>query len=257
MKTILEDITWLLPVRIDSINRLENILAVIKYLRSHLKINIMVLEASDGTNSFLKRLLPKDVKYIFYDDRDPVFYRTKYLNILISESRTKFVAIWDTDVLVPYLQIINSIDKLRIGEFDVALPYSGMCFDTSQILRRLFIKTNNINYLTKNVNKMNLLHGNNNLKGGGFFIDKEKYRYAGGENISFYGWGPEDFERYDRWCILEYKIFRDKGFMFHLSHPRNVNSNFINQYQKDNANAELFKTRNSSVYELRNHIEFE
>ena len=40
------DLTVLLPVRIDSMIRLENLLTVIKYLQKYFVVDIKVLEAS-------------------------------------------------------------------------------------------------------------------------------------------------------------------------------------------------------------------
>ena len=60
--------------------------------------------------------------------------------------------------------------------------------------------------------------------GGAFFVNKECYQDIGGENEHFIGWGPEDIERVKRCEILGYPVFRTKGPLFHLYHPRNINS---------------------------------
>lgn len=82
------DVSFLIPVRLDSINRLENILTSIEFLLSHFKTNVIVLEASRYNNSILQKLLPHDVKYLFVEDWDPIFHRTKYINQLFAESHT-------------------------------------------------------------------------------------------------------------------------------------------------------------------------
>ncbi len=61
----LEDITFLIPVRIDSIERLENILTNVSSLLKVSHTNIIVLEADNYNNRILERLLPSVVKYIF------------------------------------------------------------------------------------------------------------------------------------------------------------------------------------------------
>ena len=80
MKYDMKDLTVLIPIRVESLVRLENVLAVIRYLRKYFETNIMVLEADKRNNGVLCSLLPQNVDYIFVPDNDPVFYRTKYIN---------------------------------------------------------------------------------------------------------------------------------------------------------------------------------
>lgn len=69
----MRDLTVLIPVRVDSLVRLENVLAVIRYLYRYFDVNLMVLEADRYDNGILRSLLPQDVVYIFVSDTDPVF----------------------------------------------------------------------------------------------------------------------------------------------------------------------------------------
>lgn len=66
MKAKLLDITFLFIVRIDSIERLENILSVIEYLNNLFDTNIILLEPDASNNQILKRLIPREVNYILY-----------------------------------------------------------------------------------------------------------------------------------------------------------------------------------------------
>lgn len=255
MKSNLEDVTFLIPVRIDSVSRIENILNVITFLHSHFKTNFMVLEAAYYNNNILKRLLPNYVEFIFIEDKDPIFYRTYYLNIMCKRVNTPYLAIWDADVIVPPIQILHSVNQLRSNKADIAYPYNGTFLDTSEIMRRLFMKTKKISILLKHKEKMSLLYGGCNMKGGGLLVNKEKYVAAGMENENFYGWGPEDFERYDRWKTFKYVIYQSDGVMFHLTHPRDVNGKFNSQAQQSISNMELVSTKNSSIQELRTHLD--
>jgi len=55
-------------------------------------------------------------------------------------------------------------------------------------------------------------------------VNKQKYTEAGMENENFFAWGPEDQERVKRWEILGYKVRKLDGAMYHLYHPRGVDS---------------------------------
>ncbi len=222
----INDLTFVIPIRIDSVIRLENLCAVIRYIRK-LHCSIIVLESSKVNNGFVKRVLPSCslIKHVFVKDCDIIFHRTLFINMALEYVKTRFVAIWDADVIVDNKQIIESIDSLRKGFCDVSFPYNGICLNTDNTLRDIYIEKNNINILHKYHHYMNNLYNKNyeNFVGGGFIINKDKYIEAGKENERFYGWGPEDLERVLRWENMGYTIHRSHGVMYHLCHPRDVN----------------------------------
>jgi hypothetical protein len=248
MKTDLHDFTFLIPLRVDSIVRIENMLITIHNIFQYFNVNIILLQATAYENKIIPKLLDKRVKYLFVEDKDNVFYRTKYLNFMTKLSETPFVGIWDTDIIIPRNQVSEAVQKLRDG-YEIAYPYDGNFYDTTDIIRELFLKKRDLRVLTRNIAKMKQIYGDQ-MKGGAMFVNKEAYTKAGMENENFYGWGPEDFERYERWKILEYKIFCSKGCLFHLSHSRGSNSTFRSTDQMLNSNKELFLTKECSKEEL-------
>ena len=223
MKYVFDNLTFIIPARFDSIIRLENILAVIKFIKS-LGSNIIVYEASNYNNKFLKRLLPPNCKVIYRHilDHDPVFHRTHYLNMMTKEVQTPFVVIWDADVIVAPQQIQQSITSLNLGHTDVSFPYNGLFLDLGYTIRAHYVVNHDINYLLKYQSYMNYMYGKN-FVGGGIIVNREKYIAAGMENEKFYGWGPEDLDRMLRWNNMNYDIHRSDGPMFHLTHPRDLN----------------------------------
>jgi predicted glycosyltransferase involved in capsule biosynthesis len=162
---------------------------------------------------------------------------------------TPYIAIWDADVIIDKNQILDSVTALRQDKTDIAYPYDGRFLDTSDILRSLYFRKKNINVLHRNNKKMPVPYGPIHV-GGAFIVNAEKYKQAGMENEKFYGWGPEDFERYSRWGNLKYRVYRNKGPLYHLSHPRSLNSSYISKLQEEQTNAELSITRSSSMEEI-------
>lgn len=227
------DVTFLIPIRMDSVIRIENISASINYLLNNFNTNIIVLEAGKYCNNILRRLLPENVKYIFRKDGDPVFYRTFYLNYMTSISQTDIVAIWDADIIIPANQILKCVKKLRSHNSDIVLPYDGRFLDTTSIIRDLFIELNDVNILTNNMNKMLFIYGQG-MCGGAILVNRNKYIESGMENLDFYGWGPEDQERMIRWEKLGFRIERINGVLFHLTHPRDINGRYNSYNQKRN-----------------------
>lgn len=243
MKKIdLQDVTFLIPIRLDSVIRIENLLISIKNLTRHFNTNIIVLEASSYCNGILKRMLPSYVRYLFVEDHDPIFYRTHYLNVMTQICESNIVAIWDADVILPSVQIEEAVNLLRAQKCDVALPYDGRFFDISKTIREIFVKQMNVDFLIRNSDKMYYLYGEY-VSGGAIFVDREKYIEAGLENEKFYGWGPEDQERMERWANFNYRIMRVNGGLFHLTHPRDLNGTFNSDLQRRCSCYSLYETK--------------
>lgn len=244
------NITFIIPIRIDSTIRLENLLITIGLL-NRWRANILIVHADRYDNHFITKLVPKkqNIKYVFYEDRDYVFFRTHYINVSIIECKTPYVAVWDADVIVSPQQIQESQKALMHERFDVSYPYNGEFLNVDKILREEFIQSQNIKSLHAYKDYMKPLYGGI-VYGGGFIISRDKYIASGGENEKFYGWGSEDSERYKRWSILEYKIHRSAGPMFHLYHPRDLNGKFRSELQFRLCNYFLSMTANSSKREI-------
>lgn len=240
-----KDVTFFIPVRLDTICRLENLLMAILQITRNFDTNILVLEAASYQSSLLPKLLGKKINYRFVQDSDMVFHRTRYINEAVTNMiETPLVAIWDADIIMPACQIYEAVESLRNKIAEVAFPYDGTFLDTSFILREAYIESKQqISLLKLNQEKMNTIYGPC-MCGGGFLISKEKYIYSGLENEKFYGWGCEDTERTERWRTLGFRFFRSNGALFHLSHPRNaMNSKFGNRHHQLKAEATLEDSR--------------
>lgn len=218
-------------VRLDSIARLENIIAVTEYLKSNFNAHIIIMDCSAYNTGILKKLIDKNIHYIFVEDNDPILFRTKFLNAVSMYVKTPFVAIWDSDVIAPPDQILKAIEILITEEADFVYPYEKYFLDTTPLLRKLYLEEKSIEFLEQNMKKMKEMYSPNPL-GGVFLANMKAYKEAGLENENFYGWGLEDGERFYRWESLGYRIKRVQGPLFHLSHPRGINSVHLNPDQQ-------------------------
>ncbi|HLW20149.1 MAG TPA: galactosyltransferase-related protein [Cyclobacteriaceae bacterium] len=250
----LKDVTFLIPIRVDGIQRIENLLMSIEHLSLHFKTNIHILEADKYNNYLLKRLVPDNVEVCFIEDYDPIFHRTYYINRMVEHCSTPLVAVWDADVIVSAKQVEEAVDWVRKGQADFVRPYDNKFLDTSMIIRELYLRTRDIRSLHNNHGKMKPLYSPNPV-GGGFIANLEKYRESGLENEKFYGWGIEDGERVNRWTILGYAYRNTEGVLYHLSHPRGINSQFHNPQELDIKNGELFRIASMSQRELTEEID--
>ncbi len=250
MKYDLKDLTFMIPIRCDSVIRIENLLTVIRFIQS-IKANVLIYEIASYNNHIIEHLLPrfKRLVYKFIEDRDVIFYRTHYLNLMTREAKTQFLAIWDADVIVSPYQIKESMSALQENKADISFPYNGVFLDVEPVLREEYILHHNINLLFKYKSYMKQLYGDN-FVGGGIIVNRQKYIDAGMENECFYGWGPEDLDRFLRWENMSYRIHRAPKPMFHLSHPRDSNGYMRSSTYSRLCHLQLSKSANSSKEEL-------
>lgn len=243
------DITFLYLVYADSLERLENLVMSVKSIQKHWNTNIAVMEVSPYCNNILKKILGKGIMYSFIKDNDPILYRTMYLNKMLRSISTPFAAVLDSDVIIPFEQVKKSIELLRNGNAKFILPYHRKFLDTSTLIRKLYVERQDVRILNKYQHKMVEMNAPRPV-GGAYFCDVEEYCRLGLEDESCYGWGVEDGIRFYKWNATPYHVTEVEGVMFHLSHPRNINSNFQNEEQNAMKLRDLHLVLNKSNNEI-------
>ena len=239
-------ISIVIPLRVDSEERKKNLHCVLNQLMQMDFVYIDILEADKEQHFYVES---KDrVRYFFIYDEDDVFYRTRYLNILLRKAICPIVGIWDTDVIVPEYQIRQAVNYVKMGCV-LCYPYDG---DFRFLSKEESISTR------KSIHAINSSSGKRMLGrpsvGGAFVLNKDKYIEIGGENEGFYGWGYEDVERYKRLEILEYPIGRIDGPLYHLYHERNTKMEHAHQKRIMQNMKVLLETCRMNKYELEETI---
>lgn len=253
MKHNLSDITFLIPLRVDSIFRLENLLLTVGYLQDNFECHIKIIEADQYSNGLVSRML-SNVDYTFIKDLDPIFHRTKYQNLLALKADTPYIAIWESEIIIPPHQVLDAACQLRCDNAEIAFPYDGKALDTSFLLREYYLKQPDIEFLNRHAGKMNILYNRIDLVGGAILLKRDAYIQSGMDDESYYGWGNEDFERKARWDILGYRIFRSAGHLYHLSHSRGDNSKYPSKFYSDTSLSNLAACKTFSKHEMLEKI---
>lgn len=215
-------LTFVIPIRVDSAERERNLDVVLEQLSGIENADISVWEGDIQPLYRLKKEY-RNVKYRFIEDSDPVFHRTKYLNQFLRDAQGTVVGVWDTDVIVPEEQILDAAEAIRFGRAIMSFPYDGRFYTLSPDDSGQFVSDRSYKRLEEQMRNRHLAHGPHSV-GGAFLVNRKKYLQSGGENEYFYGWGPEDAERVKRIEILGQPVYRAKGPLFHLYHPRKENS---------------------------------
>ena len=127
MKTDLKNTTFIVPLRIDTGDRLRNVILSTAYLLHNFDTTVMIKEV-DSERRFetfalpiIERLVDTDnLVHIFEDETrtDDAFHRTKVLNDMVIESTTDIVVNYDTDLILPVSSYTEAVKMLN-GEYDV------------------------------------------------------------------------------------------------------------------------------------------
>lgn len=239
------DLTFLIPIRIETEDRLRNIISSVSYLLKHIPANVFVKEVSHH-QTFKFRAIPEIKKYVdisnleyFYEEsNDPLFCKSKVLNDLIVASTTKVVANYDADCILPVSSYHQAYDAINENQVDVVYPYGCGIYQwrakyDTQIYEE-FMKTLDTFILDKNKSL------SNSTIGWAQFVNRQKYIDSYMMNENFISWGCEDDEFYYRMNVLGNRIGRIDNYVYHLEHSRTHNSWFSNP--NFNSNYQLWNT---------------
>jgi len=222
MKIDLKDVTFTLPVRIDSEDRKFNIDYTINYLLTNFDTNVIVYES--GPKQLFEN--KHGVMHAFEENNGP-FHRTRYLNKMARIAQTKFVSNYDCDVLFPVKQVVKAVNLLRKNEVDYCYPYSGLFVNIPK-------DALNNEYNVDGLDPTKYPNFGNNSVGGAVIWNKDVFIAGGMENENFISWGAEDWERMRRFLALGYRPGRVNGPLYHINHSRNNDSSESNPFYTKN-----------------------
>ena len=231
MKHDLKEATFIIPVRIESEDRMRNVLTSIVFLLENFDTNIIIKEV-DTNSVFEEDILPQlkefyddlsSLKHVFENSEDPVFYRMHILNEMLAMTTTKVVVNCDCDILLPVESYLESYRMIMDGEADVVYPYGNGNWQ-----KQVFADDELVSEFLNSDCDFSILENKSNIWSSDFgwvqFFNRDVYYEGGMENENFRGSSPEDKERYFRFTTLGYRVVRIDNFIYHLEHSRGRNS---------------------------------
>ncbi|MGO4294004.1 galactosyltransferase-related protein [Chitinophaga sp. RAB17] len=246
----LQDVAFLIPVRIDSISRLENLTGVVNYLQSHFSTTIYLCE--NDQVSRLNDALKTACTYVFQHNNNKLFARTAINNQLIKMSAAPICVLYDADVIIPPAQLLSAIDNIRSAAVHFSLPYDGTFTELDVYSKRLFLRHGDLNLLQGGNSYYNV--NTRNSVGGCFVFRKTTYLKCGLENEYIKGWGHDDAERIKRIRKLGYQVHRPDGRLYHLWHERTDNSWFLDDTHELNSYTQYLKVCGMNREQLEKEI---
>ncbi len=218
-----ELVTFIIPFRLDSVERERNLKHVVRHFVKTGAI-LQFSEQSGGLSSqgvydVLVDLGWRGVGQIPVDHEGTgdLFWKTKLINHGLANTKTPYFGILDTDVLCPLSAIAEAVKALQSGSAGFVYPYDGRFVQVPSRYVDAFA-----NQTLKEGAAFDLI--TEESVGGLVMGRTELFRQAGGANENFVSWGAEDREMAIRLSALGHTIARVSGPLYHLEHPRTVNS---------------------------------
>jgi len=244
--------TFIIPLRIETDDRMRNIITTLIYLSRNFNTNIIVKEV-DKESVYEREVLPllkqalepymlECIHHIFEQSDDFTFHRTKILNDMLWMVDTPVVANYDSDIILPlesYINATNMIAKEWVhpdaegGQpVKVIYPYGYgnyqfQCHVGDNEVTNFINSGFNFEYFNGHMRQWDAKYGFCQ------FFDTEVYKKLGGENENFIAYGYEDDERHFRFNLLS-SVGRIHEYVYHLEHGRTKNSWFNNPHCEDN-----------------------
>ncbi|WP_432737249.1 galactosyltransferase-related protein [Maridesulfovibrio sp. FT414] len=251
LKTDLRDVVFLIPCRIDSLERVRNLKIIVSLLTFWFETRVMVIE--EGPSPVLHDFFPDrpiGLELYFIEDHSGLFHRSHCVNELIRRTRNPVIANCDVDVLCSPRNYVRARNLLTKDKFDVLRPFDGRCLNVAQDLAPRLLSERSLDFLDES--NCRLLYPD--TPGGLVMVRRDVYLKAGMDNENFVSYGFEDDERLVRLAGLGYRLGKLEGPLFHLDHPRGVNSHEgLNPHNEANR-LELEKVKAMSRDELRAYV---
>lgn len=263
MKHDLKNVTFIIPLQIETDDRLRNIILTTSFLLNTFDTNVIIKEV-DEEPIFQQWALPvikrivgdtSGLNYIFekHSRNDDAFHRTKVLNDMVLLADTKIVVNYDSDIILPVSSYLEAVEKLKTC--DVVYPYRfGERGERKVTLNTQFDNKPAIDTFEQHPEIKAYLESGYDEKalegkyfhyphqqGEGWaeygmvqFFNKQVYLDGYLENENFIAYAPEDVERHHRWTLLGYDIQRVDDYAYHFEHKRTPNSWFNNPFMQKN-----------------------
>lgn len=223
--------TFIIPIRIESEDRMRNVITILCYLLKTFDTQVIIKEV-DVESVFREEVLPqireylgdslKNLTHIFEKSNDPVFYRMKILNEMIAMCDTEIVVNYDCDVLLKPETCLKAVEAINNG-CDMVYPYGF-----GEYQKQVFVNDEDVSEFISEEFDFSILDSKSRMYDAQYghvqFVSKESYVSAGMENENFRGSSPEDKERFYRFEKLGYRVGRIDHQVYHLEHSRGRNS---------------------------------
>ena len=238
-------LSFLMPCRIESPDRLRNVISSVGYLAKNFPDCKIIIQEVDKKSVFRDQVIPnlttlfgkypENIVHRFEESQEPFFHKTRILNDLLLAADTEIVFNYDVDVVYPLSSYSTAYNMITQGGYDAVYTFGCGIYQWAVQYNEATFH----NFLKSGFDT-SVLDSNSRLSpsvmGWGQMIKRRVQIDAGLWNENFISWGAEDCEFHYRIPALGYKVGRINDFVYHLDHSRTFNSHYNNPKFMDNHN---------------------
>ena len=257
----LSNVTFIIPLRIESGDRLRNIILSTSFLLKTFDCKVIIKESDENANFAtwalpqIKKIAPtENLEFHHENTATNYFHRTRLLNEMVMMTTTDIVVNYDSDIILPISSYVEAKRLIDDKEAHLVYPYKfGEKGERKVVMKTVVEDEDDLNNLlnfslikkfTSEFNPEVLDESYfyaENVNGVGWaeygmcqFFSTQAYKDGYLENEGFIAYAPEDVERHHRWNMLGYTIKRVDNHAYHLEHMRTENSWFNNPRMAQN-----------------------
>jgi predicted glycosyltransferase involved in capsule biosynthesis len=244
----LDNLTIIIPVYIDTEDRLNNAKTVLGYINNWLETSVIIHELVDTETKldFLNDFKNLKIKHIVEKRDGKNYHKTRQLNEMLNLVDTYVTCSYDIDVILDINSYVNSVKEIENNNYEVIYPYGWGNYQ-----KRVFKSFNRSEFNEKY--DISLINNNFDIYssrvGHCCFMKTESYKQCGGENEYFMAYGPEDVERFERFQKFGFSVGRLTDYVYHFEHIRKEFSDYSNPDIQNNDKL-LNEIRKMSTEEL-------
>jgi cellulose synthase/poly-beta-1,6-N-acetylglucosamine synthase-like glycosyltransferase len=237
----MKDLTFLLPCRIESEDRLRNVVTSVSYLLGNFPEAKVIVKEVDTHSHFKFRALPvisnyvntDQLTHIYEENDDKFFHKTRILNDLLVASETDIVYNHDVDIVLPVQSYISAYNAINNNQVDSVYPFGCGVYQWAvnypmQVFSQFLDSRFDFSVLESTRFRVA------SSIGWGQMIKRQVEIDVGLWNENYISWGAEDCEFYFRINSLGYKVGRVYNDVYHFEHGRTFNSGYNNPKFMDN-----------------------
>ncbi len=210
-------VTAIMPVMIDSQDRLENALAVLQHMHRTGVERAVVVER--GRPVLWEQVRDLEwVDYVFVQADGLPFNKAKLVNTGLHWVRTPVVCVWDCDAVIRGVQVEHATRYITQGEAQAVAGMSRYLHVGRSVVEQ--VKAGRVDYGVADRPDEIIYEIDNILSHGVCFFDTAVLRHTRGYNELFWGWGCEDDEIVIRLVKLGHRFVKIAAPGLHLTHAR-------------------------------------
>lgn len=254
----MKDLTFIIPIRVDTEDRIDNCLTVLRFLNLHFpKSEVLLMEQDAETHTErVQQAFPSVLRH--FELNQGRFSKSRAVNRGIMLSTRAIICMCDTDILLHPDAIRTAATICRTQAGRVVIPHNRIFMDVSGAMKAEIASSLDMEKYGKvrrfSDTPVRADVASRDCNGGIFVASKEVLMIAGGLNKKMISYGWEDTEfirRLDR--LGYYTIMLPQFNLVHLDHRRGSDSQVNEMF--DINRAEFEKINAMKRHQLQLYVE--